>query len=318
MDTLISVIVPVYNVENELPKCLDSIVMQTYPNLEILLINDGSTDSSGDICDCYASRDSRIKVMHKDNGGVSSARNLGLEIYSGEYAMFVDSDDYLSANAIECLYSRIRLDGSELAIGRTVNVYDNGTYLYPYSSLENDVVLTKHEALSWVGTERDLPCYLNGKLYSRSALNGIIIPPIRYGEDVWVFPHIIDNCKKISIVSDLIYYYVQRASSVVHTAKDEQILENITAVLHVAEFFLQRGMNKNAQGYYFSALFQAMRVKDRKKARELIVNAVDRENKKALLRNNIRARIRWISLYVPCVYESVQILKRIIRKNTVP
>ena len=102
-DALISVIVPVYNVEQYLTKCLESIVSQTYTNLEILLIDDGSTDGSGEICDRFASKDSRISVIHKANGGVSTARNLGMELCTGEYIMFVDADDYLSKNAIEHL-----------------------------------------------------------------------------------------------------------------------------------------------------------------------------------------------------------------------
>ena len=97
---LISVIVPVYNVENYLPRCLDSIINQTYTNLEILLVDDGATDNSGKLCDEYAQKDNRIRVFHKENGGVSSARNMGLDNATGEYIAFVDSDDYID----KCMY----------------------------------------------------------------------------------------------------------------------------------------------------------------------------------------------------------------------
>ena len=98
---LISVIVPVYNVESYLEKCIESIQNQSYKSLEIILVNDGSTDSSGDICDKYAAHDKRIKVIHKKNGGLSSARNAGLEVANGDYIAFVDSDDYIEITMYE-------------------------------------------------------------------------------------------------------------------------------------------------------------------------------------------------------------------------
>ncbi|HFI0794571.1 TPA: glycosyltransferase family 2 protein [Streptococcus suis] len=103
-EELVSVIVPVYNVEKYLVQCIDSIINQTYQNLEIILVNDGSTDNSGKICDEYAKKDSRIKVIHKENGGLSDARNKGLDFMTGEYVTLVDSDDYLEHNCIENLY----------------------------------------------------------------------------------------------------------------------------------------------------------------------------------------------------------------------
>ena len=99
----VSIIVPVYNVEEYLNKCVDSIINQTYKNIEVILINDGSKDSSGEICDTYAKKDSRVKVIHKENGGVSSARNKGLEASTGDFIMFVDSDDWIEVEAITSL-----------------------------------------------------------------------------------------------------------------------------------------------------------------------------------------------------------------------
>ena len=104
----VSVVVPVYNVEKYLSRCLDSIINQTYRNLEILLVDDGSTDKSGEICDYYALKDNRIKIFHKNNGGVSSARNYALERMSGDYVTFVDSDDTLSIDAVKKLSSLMK------------------------------------------------------------------------------------------------------------------------------------------------------------------------------------------------------------------
>ena len=107
MDTLlVSVIVPVYNVAPYLEQCLDSIVNQTYQNLEIILVDDGSTDESGAICDRYAEQDGRIQVVHKENGGLSSARNVGLDKMTGEWVLFVDSDDWIELNTLELLFEQ--------------------------------------------------------------------------------------------------------------------------------------------------------------------------------------------------------------------
>ena len=115
-EDLISVIVPVYNVENYLRECLDSIVAQTYRNIEVILVDDGSKDSSGKICDEYADKDNRIKVIHKENGGVSAARNTGLDIAKGEWISYVDSDDYIESTMIETLICLAKKNDVELAM----------------------------------------------------------------------------------------------------------------------------------------------------------------------------------------------------------
>ena len=116
---LISVVIPVYNIEEYLERCVDSVCQQTYTNLEILLVDDGSTDGSGSLCERLAEADKRIRVFHKENGGSSSARNLGLSKAQGEYVGFVDSDDYISANMYELLYAALQKYGAEIAqIGR--------------------------------------------------------------------------------------------------------------------------------------------------------------------------------------------------------
>ena len=114
---MISVIVPVYKVEPYLHKCLDSILSQTYQNLEIILVDDGSPDRCGAICDEYAQKDPRVKVIHKENGGIATARNAGMRIAAGDYWMFVDSDDWLEADAISNLYQLLAEYNADLAIG---------------------------------------------------------------------------------------------------------------------------------------------------------------------------------------------------------
>lgn len=113
---LISIIVPVYKVEKYLDKCVESIVEQTYKNLEIILVDDGSPDNCPAMCDEWAKKDSRIKVIHKKNGGLSSARNAGLDGCTGDYIYFLDSDDYIADNCIEMLFNAIVSDGSDMCI----------------------------------------------------------------------------------------------------------------------------------------------------------------------------------------------------------
>ena len=123
----ISVIVPIYNVEKYLNQCIDSIINQTYKNIEIILVDDCSKDNSGKIADEYAKKDTRIKVLHKENGGLSSARNAGMNIATGEYLMFVDSDDYLFENSCQVLFEKIEKETADYVIGNYINCNENGT-----------------------------------------------------------------------------------------------------------------------------------------------------------------------------------------------
>ena len=148
----ISIIVPVYNSETTIERCIVSLISQTYTNIEIILINDGSKDKSGQICDSYSNKDNRIKVYHKTNEGVSIARNLGIKEATGEYVLFVDSDDYLSLNACESLIYKQGLSASDCVIFGFNQL--SGTIWAPqidklYSSLKD----FKEEYIYWLNTE---------------------------------------------------------------------------------------------------------------------------------------------------------------------
>ena len=127
MDTLVSIIIPVYNAEKRLVKCIDSILTQSYIHFELLLINDGSKDSSGTICDAYAQKDNRVKVFHKENGGASSARNIGIERATGEYIVFVDSDDYVEKDYLSAFFvDPLNEDKFTFVVQSLKNLYDDG------------------------------------------------------------------------------------------------------------------------------------------------------------------------------------------------
>src|SRR5690625_3550080 len=124
MEIKLSIIVPIFNMEQLLPKCLDSILTQTFKGFELILVNDGSTDKSGEICDDYAHKDQRIKVIHKKNGGTSSARNAGLAVAKGDYIGFVDSDDYINKHMYETLYNSAIKHSSDIVLCSYEDVYE--------------------------------------------------------------------------------------------------------------------------------------------------------------------------------------------------
>ena len=122
----ISVIVPVYKVEKYIKKCVDSILAQSFTDFELWLVDDGSPDNCGTICDEYAKKDERVKVIHKKNGGLSDARNVALDVMQGKYVFFVDSDDWISNDALESTYEALKRTGTKVATGNIVSVYEDG------------------------------------------------------------------------------------------------------------------------------------------------------------------------------------------------
>ena len=208
MQPLISILVPVYNVERYLARCLNSIVTQTYSNLEIILVNDGSSDRSGGICDEYAAQDSRIRVIHQANAGVATARNKALAAVSGEYFMFVDSDDFLSPDAVEVLYKRIVEDDSDMAVGKHTDLYENGDLNGSFCRWMKDAIVSKNDIFETMGSQNRIAVFSQVKLYRRYLFDDLRYPSLKCSEDLWVFPFLIERCERISIVDHLIYYYL--------------------------------------------------------------------------------------------------------------
>ena len=199
-NSLVSVIVPVYNAENYLPDCIESIINQTYDNLEIIIVDDGSTDNSGVICDDYAKKDKRIVVYHKKNGGVSSARNYGLKKFNGDFLVFVDGDDLVELNIIEKLLSIYNETKSDLSCCGVKFKYLDG-------KVENECfdssrfVFSKNEALEGFFCDRKLKNVLYGpynKLFKRELLiDSRFDENLTLGEDLlFVFEYL---CKSVNV-----------------------------------------------------------------------------------------------------------------------
>ena len=215
-DELVSIIIPVYQVENYLKRCLDSVINQTYKNIEIILVDDGSMDLSGDICDEYALKDSRIRVLHKKNGGLSSARNAGLDLMQGEYVSFVDSDDWITVDYIEHLYQILKRNNADFSMAhmKRTTKYKEETNSFP--CVEKEKVLSRDDFLKIlfkVGTQENVQ-YAWAKLYKRDIFEKIRFPVGLTAEDVPTTFQIALASKKIVYSKKVIYNYYFNPESI--------------------------------------------------------------------------------------------------------
>ena len=216
---LVSVIIPVFNIEQYLSNCLESIVSQTYPDLEIILVDDGSTDESSDICQLFAASDSRIKVIRQDNQGLWAARNTGCKNARGEFIMFVDGDDYLHLSAIELLHDAICRDGGyDLALME----YQKTDRLDEDIRIEGDIIVTtisQEELVSRV-LKKDVEHISNvvwNKLYKRELIEGIWSRPYVRAQDVDYSLRVYLRIDKAIWIHQKLYYYNMRGGSLSHT-----------------------------------------------------------------------------------------------------
>ena len=232
---LISIVVPIYNVENYLRMCLDSIQNQTYQNFECLLINDGSPDNSADICREYLAKDARFRYFEKENGGSSSARNFGIERSEGEYVTFVDSDDWLEHDALQLLYDALKKENADISIGR-YNCYDESRcqYLFydsnPDDSLE---VIEGKEIIDREGVEKMKTgnwtvAYL--KLIKRELLQDLPFPIGKMAEDTYWTWKVLLKASKVVYLNRCIYWYrVGLTGTLSNTWSEKRMYDEIEA-----------------------------------------------------------------------------------------
>lgn len=211
---LISVIVPVYKVENYLERCIKSIVGQTYSNIEIILVEDGSPDRCPDICDEWKKKDERIKVIHKENGGLSDARNVGIRAATGEYFVFVDSDDWVSRDFIKTLYINVYATSADICeceiIRTSSEVFENGKE----EADLNPVCYETKQALGLLIQDTIFHQHVWNKIYKRECLIGIPFEKGKINEDEFWTYQIFGRAKKVSKIPQKLYYYFQREESI--------------------------------------------------------------------------------------------------------
>lgn len=222
---LISVIVPVYKVEKYLPRCLDSILSQSFTDFELLLVDDGSPDSCPEICDEYARRDRRISVIHKENGGLSSARNAALDRATGQYISFVDSDDYITADALQTLYSALTETDSDIAVGNMMSIDESGNISEFYIPAAGRTLLEGDEILSTLNQ----PCACN-RLYRSEIFRSLRFPEGRLYEDVFIYHRILAQTKRMVLTGKTDYYYLIRSDSIMHSEYDIRFTDIVFAV----------------------------------------------------------------------------------------
>ena len=211
---LISVIVPVYNVEKYLERCIRSILKQTYKNNEIILVDDGSKDKSGIICDKYMKIYKNIKVFHKENGGVSSARNIGLKNSSGKYILFVDSDDYLEENMIENMIENLKTQKAQVVQCEYNEVDEDGKIIKSIHNSKLKAVENSYDIVQEF-LERNITISLWNKIFSKSVLENIYFDEeIHHYEDKLFILRVLLQCNKISYLNEPEYNYVKRENSV--------------------------------------------------------------------------------------------------------
>lgn len=213
---LISVIVPVYKVEEYLDKCIQSIVDQTYSNLEIILVDDGSPDRCGDMCEQWAKKDSRIRVLHKPNGGLSDARNAGMEISAGTYTAFVDSDDWIAPDFIQVMYDAIKQTGAQIA---GCDVYHAFLDREPEAGMSTGEIriYTRKEAITDILQYKGFRAVAWNKLYLSALLKGEKYPVGKHHEDEFFTYRIFGKADKLVYVDKPMYYYLQRQGSIMHS-----------------------------------------------------------------------------------------------------
>ncbi|MGG5358109.1 MULTISPECIES: glycosyltransferase family 2 protein [unclassified Enterococcus] len=222
----ISIIMTVFNAEKYLEKAISSVLAQTFTNFELILVDDGSTDASAEICDRYSEKDGRIKVIHKANGGVSSARNTGLENAKGEYIGFVDSDDYIESDMYEFLYNNLQKEDADLSICGIYDVYEGKE---PQAKAPGYYLLNRNETVKMVLEAKLISVHPVNKLYKRKVFDNVRYPEGKITEDGAVMFHLLENVE--TVVADLEpkYYYYHRSNSITTSPFAEKDLDTIEA-----------------------------------------------------------------------------------------
>lgn len=244
---MISVIIPVYNVEKYLKRCIESVINQSCSDLEIILVDDGSVDSSLDICKEYAEKDFRIKVLHKENGGLSSARNAGLDIAHGELIAFVDSDDFIHKDMYKIMADAMNKTSADMVICGIEYVYENEEEKHNILSINTDIELItvkKPYILRQIAERNVVTTVQWNKLFKAKLLEGIRFPVGKLSEDEFVIHKQLYKCDVITYVEAELYFYLQRTGSIMHDRRKafKQFDDKVTALQERVEFMQQAGL----------------------------------------------------------------------------
>lgn len=306
----ISIIVPIYNSEKYLEKCIESVLKQEYECYELILIDDGSTDQSGIICDQYAKKDNRIKVIHKNNSGVSDSRNIGIKRATGKYILFLDSDDWIEGNSLDKIYEAINEKELDILIFGYREIYENkntskiNSYFNSNDDRFEDVILN---------ISSNIKGFLFNKLIRKSCIEYYFNESIYVKEDLYFLLQNRENFKRFDIIPDIIYNYRIRDTSVSHV--------NIKNVKHISElevdkYIVEKVQSKYSYDYkllfieeYFCLLFYLGK-EDKKYLKKIYENIQQQYYNEVMKFKNINRKIK-IKLFIK---KEFQILYRFLRR----
>lgn len=244
----LSVIVPVYKVEPYLQKCIDSVLAQTFRNLELILVDDGSPDNCPAICDAAAEKDERVVVLHRKNAGLSAARNAGLAAARGDYIGFVDSDDYIAPEMYQTLYDAMVKNDAQLAVCNYIYVDENGETTGKWvSPIKKEEVLNRVQAMDRLGGDGSW-YYITAwnRLYRKELFENIRFPLGKLHEDEYIVHYVYWACERIVVVPQPLYFYVQRGGSIMRQRTLRRYLDNIWGIFDRIDFAQGHGLNRLA------------------------------------------------------------------------
>lgn len=289
---LISIIVPVYNISKYLERCVNSIIAQSYKNLEIILVDDGSTDNSDRICDIYKENDNRIKVIHKTNNGLSSARNAGLSIIKGEYVGFVDGDDFIDKYMYETLVKAILENDADIVQTGYHHNYENGniadTREFKEATYDNSDDMFKA-----FFEEENIHVGVWIKLYKSEIFKNVRFLDIHASEDYAILPNILNECKKFVVIAGAFYNYTHNPQS---TTKDKVSLNIIKSRLIAPLYVMQcvEKINRNFMSYAYRYACESS-IKGYCKIKE--TNRIDNKTKKEYINKLVNQFKNYFKLY---------------------
>ena len=247
---LISVIIPVYNVEPYLEKCLTSILAQTYPNFEVLAINDGSTDGSAAILEAFAAKDDRLHVFTQKNSGVSAARNLGLDHAVGELITFMDSDDWVEPEFLQTLYTCLTKYEADISVCNIRYIYADGSFGKRTPEIPEEAVVDTRGAYADLMLEKKFRCHVYNKLFKAELFSAVRFPELRLHEDTYIMPSLFCLAKRVAYTPFFGYFYLQRRSgSLLNTGFNENRFRIFEAIDHAGEPARELGLETEHRAF---------------------------------------------------------------------
>lgn len=316
---LISVIVPIYNVGEYVSKCIDSIIRQTYRNIEIILVDDGSTDKSGEICDLYSKKDKRIVVIHKKNGGLSDARNAGIDVAKGQFITLVDGDDYIDKDYVSLLYETLSTNSSDISVVGHKIIRASKTII---KCASRSKTYSPKEALKEILYDREIDLSAWGKLYDARLFKKIRFPVGRIYEDSATTYRLFDTARSITAIPAAKYNYIIRASSITNESFNKRKFELLTSTREMCEYIknkyptLEKAANRRMMWAYISTLAQLSNSKDpKRKDINSLMNYIKKHRNNVLADRNISKRDRFSLLLTKLGFRGFRIAWRIYRRG---